>query len=180
MQLWVYSIVVSNCMSKITDIQPPCASLSSCDLGVQVHLETCSIMASKYISQESQSLRPSAYLSISDPSFQVPLQIDPISTCNCMSKRSWSPPPSSVSNGSEPSLWVWVRVQTEMFSNWPSGSSWNPNHPLGYSSMVKSQPIRIGPVVSGSPSGSSYRFIYGSCICSLLIVSNQNRVVSNR
>jgi len=48
---------------------------------------------------------------------------------------------SSVSNGSGPSLRVRVRVQTGPLPNWRSGSSINPNSPLGYGSMVNSQPI---------------------------------------
>jgi len=47
----------------------------------------------------------------------------------------------SVSNGSGPSLRVRVRVQTEPLPNWRSGSSINPNCPLGYGSMVNSQPV---------------------------------------
>jgi len=65
----------------------------------------------------------------------------------------------SVSNGSGPSLQVRVGVQTEPLPNWCSGLSINPNCPLGYSSMVNSQPVWSGRVVSGSPSGSIYRFI---------------------
>jgi len=67
--------------------------------------------------------------------------------------------PVSVSNGSGPSLRVRVRVQTEPLPNWRSGSSINPNCPLGYSSIVNSQPVRVGRVFSGLPSGSIYRFI---------------------
>jgi hypothetical protein len=48
---------------------------------------------------------------------------------------------ASVSNGSGPSLRVRVRVQTEPLPNWLSGSSINPNCPLGYGSMVNSQPV---------------------------------------
>jgi len=60
--------------------------------------------------------------------------------------RTWfgRPPDSlqtSVSNGSGPSLRVRVRVQTELLPNWRSGSSINPNCPLGYGSMVNSQPV---------------------------------------
>ena len=65
----------------------------------------------------------------------------------------------SVINGSGPSLRVRVRVQTELLPNWRSGSSLNPNCLLGYRFMVNSQPVRIGRVVRGSPSGSIYRFI---------------------
>jgi len=68
-------------------------------------------------------------------------------------------PMARVSNGSGPSLWVRVRVQTKQLPNWRSGSSINPNCPLGYVSMVNSQRVWIGWVVSGSPSGSIYRFI---------------------
>ena len=65
----------------------------------------------------------------------------------------------SVSNGSGPSLRVRVRVQTEPLPNWESGSSIYPNCARRYGSMVNSQPVWIGQVVSGSPSGSIYRFI---------------------
>jgi hypothetical protein len=64
----------------------------------------------------------------------------------------------SVSDGSGPSLQVQVRVQTEPLPNCRSGLSINPNRQLGYRSKVNSQPIWIGWVVSGSPSGSIYRF----------------------
>ena len=91
-------------------------------------------------------------------------------------------PPSltSISNGSGPSLRVRVRVQSESFPNWRSRSLIKLNRPLGYGLMVYSQTVWIGLVVSGSPSGSSYRFILRSCICSLLIVSHQNHVFSNQ
>jgi len=87
---------------------------------------------------------------------------------------------TSVGNGSGPSLRVRVQVQTKPLPNWWSGSSTNPNCTLRYGSMVNSQPVRIARVVSGSPSRSRDGFIYGSCICSLLIVSYQNRFLSNQ
>jgi len=64
----------------------------------------------------------------------------------------------SVSNGSWPSLWVRVRVQTEPLPNWRSGLSIKLNCQLGYGLIGNSQPIWIGRVVSGSPSGSIDRF----------------------
>jgi len=85
-----------------------------------------------------------------------------------------------VSKGSGPSLRVRVRIQTELLPNWCSQWSIDPNSPLGYGSMVNSQPVWIGWGVSGSIRGSIYRYISGSCICSLLIVSYQNRVFSNQ
>ena len=66
---------------------------------------------------------------------------------------------NSVSNGSGPSVRVRVRVQPEPLPNWRSGSSINPNRQFGYGSMANSQPVQIGRVISGSPSGSIYRFI---------------------
>ena len=64
----------------------------------------------------------------------------------------------SVSYGSGPSHCVRVRVQPELLPNWRSGLSINPDLQLGYGLMVNSQPVRIGRVVSGSPSGSIHRF----------------------
>jgi hypothetical protein len=59
----------------------------------------------------------------------------------CMLKHLMDWIISSVSNGSGPSLQVRVRVQTEPLPNWRSGSSINQNCPLGYGSMVNSQPV---------------------------------------
>jgi hypothetical protein len=87
---------------------------------------------------------------------------------------------TSVSNGFGPSLRVWVRALTTPLRYWRSELSIIPNCPLGYGSMVHSQPVRIGRVVSRSPSRFIYRFISGSFICSVLIVCYQNRIFSNQ
>jgi len=115
--------------------------------------------ASKYSSIFNRSWPPTVSTNMLNSGFQVHLRVHSISACKCISKlgRWW--PPSSVSNGSGPSLWVRVRVQTKPLPNWRSESSINPNCLLGYGSMVNSQPVWIGRVVSGSPSGSIYRFI---------------------
>ena len=91
--------------------------------------------------------------------------------------------PPSGSNRCGPSLTVRVPVQTEPVEKWRSGLSINPDCPLRFGSMVTTQPVWIERVVSGSPSRSPsrsiYRFIQGSRICSVLIVSYQHRVFSN-
>jgi hypothetical protein len=66
---------------------------------------------------------------------------------------------TSVSNRSGPSLRVRVWVKAELFPNWRSGLSTHLNCQFGYGSMEISQPVWIGRVVSGSPSGSICRFI---------------------
>jgi len=86
----------------------------------------------------------------------------------------------SASNSSGPSLWIQVRVETKALPQWRSGVSINPNCQLGHGSMVNSQRVWIGQDISGLPSRSIYRFIWGFCICSLLIVSYQNRIFSNK
>ena len=86
----------------------------------------------------------------------------------------------SVSNGSGPSLQVRVRVQPEPLLNRLSGLSINPNRQLGYGSIVNSQAVWIGLVVSGSHSGSIHWFNEGSCFWSMWIVSYQNRVFNNQ
>ena len=65
----------------------------------------------------------------------------------------------SVSNGSGPSNWdrVWVRAQ--MLANRRSGLSIHLKRQFGSGSMLISQPVWLGRVVSGSPSGSVCRFI---------------------
>jgi len=64
----------------------------------------------------------------------------------------------SVSNGSGPSLQLRVGVQPEPSRNWWSGWAINLNRRLGYGSMVNSQPVSNGRVVSGSPCESIHRF----------------------
>jgi len=69
----------------------------------------------------------------------------------------------SISNGSGPSLRVRVWVQTELSPKLWSGLSTHPNHQHRYRLMEISEPVWIGRVVSGSPSWTSYTFIYGPC-----------------
>jgi len=81
-----------------------------------------------------------------------------ISRHNCYPLIYWILETASVSNGSGLSLRVRVEVQPEPLPNWRSGLSIYLNRQLGYGSMVNSQSIWIGQVVSGSPSGSIHRF----------------------
>jgi len=62
-------------------------------------------------------------------------------------------------NGTRLSFQVQVRVPTEPLPNWPSGLSMKLNNQVGYRSMVNSEPVRNGQVVSRSPSRSIYWFI---------------------
>jgi len=109
--------------------------------------------------------------------------------CSSVSWSSWQCPldgqlllllTASVNNGSGPLCLVRVTVHTEPGPNWSSGLSINTNRQLRYGSMVYSQLVWIGRVVSGSPSGSIHRFIWGTRFWSLLIVSYQNRVFNNQ
>jgi len=87
---------------------------------------------------------------------------------------------ASVANDSRLSLRVWVRVQPQPVPNWRCGLSIHAHCQLGYGSMLNSQSVWIGEVVSGPPSWSIHRFNYGSCFWSVLIVSYQNRVSNNQ
>jgi len=64
-----------------------------------------------------------------------------------------------VSKGSGRSIRVQVQVQIEPCPKWLSGLPTNRDLQLGYGSNVNSQPVWIGRVVSGSPSGYMYSFI---------------------
>jgi len=66
--------------------------------------------------------------------------------------RLFTPP--SVSNNSGLSLRVRVLVRTKPLTHWRSRLSKIPNRQFGHGSMEISQPVRIGWVVSGLPSGS--------------------------
>jgi len=50
--LWVHLILACKWMSKLARLRPPSASQSSLNLGLQLDLQTRSIMASKYIVEE--------------------------------------------------------------------------------------------------------------------------------
>jgi len=63
---------------------------------------------------------------------------------------------TSVRNGSEMSLQVRVQVWAKPLSNCRPGPSINPNRQPRYGSMVNSQPVWIGRIVSGLPSESIY------------------------
>jgi len=102
---------------------------------------------------------------VSSRSFQLsywastPSQGDSLNARSCKDAASTMSHNTTVSNSSGPSLRVWVRLQTSALPHWRSGSAMDPNRQLRYSSMVISQLVRIGRAVSGSPSGSIYRFI---------------------
>jgi len=86
----------------------------------------------------------------------------------------------TVRNGLGTSHLVRVWSQPQPLPNWPSGLSINPHSQLGYGSMVNSQLVWIGWVVTRSPSRSIQTFNYGCCFWSMLIVSYQNRVFNNQ
>jgi len=102
---------------------PPSVSLNTLKYGLQVLLQTRSIMASKCISELTQCCLPSASPNSLDHGLQVHLQARPIATSKCISKlhhallmhlwvrsisvskciskltRSWPPSPSLRNNG---------------------------------------------------------------------------------
>jgi len=86
----------------------------------------------------------------------------------------------SDSYGCRPLFSVRIQLQTKPLPNWRSGLSIHPNHQLWNGWMAIYQPVSIGQVVSGSPSGSITRFIWGSCLCRVIIVSYQNRVCNSQ
>jgi len=68
--LQVGTIMASNRITKLTRWCPRCAFLCSLDYGLQVYLQTCSIVASMF----AQSLAPSASPNLLDPGLQVHLR----------------------------------------------------------------------------------------------------------
>ena len=110
-------------------------------------------------------------------------------TCNCGNLENWVqhglPRDERLAVCGRQSILRWCSTQCTQLGlatvpdcHFRSGSglSLYPNCQLGYSSMVISQPIWIGRVVIGSPSGSINRFNEGSCFWSMWIVSYQNHV----
>ena len=76
--------------SELARSRPPSASLSSLNLGLQLHLETRSIPASKCISEFSRSQSPSASPNAIDHSLKVHLQTRTITASKCIVKeRRW-------------------------------------------------------------------------------------------
>jgi len=76
------SIIACKCISKLALSQPRSASLSSLDLGLQVHVQTRSITASKCI------------FGLLHLALQVNLQTRSITVSQCISKLDWSWPRS--------------------------------------------------------------------------------------
>ena len=87
---------------------------------------------------------------------------------------------TSVSKSCGQWLQIQVRVQPEPLPNWWARLSMNPNCQLGYGAMVNSQPVWIGRVVRGSPSGSIHWFNWGSFFWNMWIVSYQHRILNNQ
>jgi len=88
--------MASQCISKPALSQPPSASLSVLDLGLQVNLQTRSITASKCMCEFTRSRPRSASPNWHDYGLPVHLWADSIPVSYCISKlaRSW---PQSVS-----------------------------------------------------------------------------------
>jgi len=83
--LWVHSILLSNCISKVARSWPQSASLCSLDLGLQLHLHTRSITASQCISEFPQCRSPIASPNSLDDGLQVHLWVHSISVSKCIS-----------------------------------------------------------------------------------------------
>ena len=65
--------MASKCMSQRAESRLPSTSLSSLNLGLQVHHQTHLSMASKHISEFTLSQFPNAYLNLLDTGLQVNL-----------------------------------------------------------------------------------------------------------
>jgi len=81
--------MASKCISKLAQSRPPGASLSSLDLGKQVHLYTHSITASKCISQFTPFRSPTASSHSLDHNIQLHVQTRSITAYKFT--RSWPP-----------------------------------------------------------------------------------------
>jgi hypothetical protein len=99
----------SKCISELARSRPHSASLSSLNLGLQLHLQTRSITASKCISKLARSRRsrpPSASLSSLNLGLQVHLQTRSIMASKCISEFPPSRPPSASPNSLDHGLGV--------------------------------------------------------------------------
>jgi len=89
------------------------SALSSLDLGVQVHLQTCSITASKCISEFTRSRPPSASPNSLDHGLQMQLWFNSISASKCTSTLPRTRPPSAYLS----SLNLGLQVHLQMYSD---------------------------------------------------------------
>jgi len=109
MHLWVHQMVVSNSISKHAQSLRWSISLTSLNLGLQLHLQTRSITSSECISQFTQSRSPIASANSFNDGLRVYLWVHSISVSNCINKhaqlRPQSVSPSSLDPGLQMHLW---------------------------------------------------------------------------
>ena len=89
------SITASKCISEFTQSRPPDASLSSLDLGLQMHLQPHSIPTSKCISEFTRSRSPNSSRHSLDLGLLGHLSVHSISVSNHAQSR---PPSTSLRN----------------------------------------------------------------------------------
>jgi len=142
--LQVHTMMASQSASPIS-LHHSLGDVGLLNHGLAVYLRTCSITAFKF--------------TLSWP-LQVNLNTHFITASECISeitRSSSSGAPRitlSVSKSSRPSHLVWVWVKCKLLPNQHSWFSIHQNCRLGCGSMHISQPVRIGLVVSRSPSRS--------------------------
>jgi hypothetical protein len=97
--LQIRCITASKCISKLARVRPPSASLSSfnlgfqvhpfvqLDIGLQVHLQTYLTTASKYISKFTRSRPPSASLRSLNCRLQVLLRLHLSPVCSQIGRK---------------------------------------------------------------------------------------------
>jgi len=86
--------IMAECISTLAWLWPPSASLSSLDLGLQVHLPCRSIMASNWISELTLSRPQSASPNWLHHGLQVHLGVQLILASKCISNNGWLRRPS--------------------------------------------------------------------------------------
>jgi len=90
------------------------SSANLLDCGLQLHLQTCSIMASKCISNVAQSQLPIASPNSLNCSLQLHLQTCSIAACMWISKLTPLRPPSASPNPLHQGLWLYRWVHSIM------------------------------------------------------------------
>ena len=109
---WIESQFPSRLPTELPppDWSPPCTPAISLNDALQLHLQTCSIMASKCISKPAGLLPPSASRNSPDHGLQVHLQTHSITASKCICKLGRLRPPSSHNHG------LHVHLQTRLIT----------------------------------------------------------------
>jgi len=111
-----HSIIACKCISQLAQSWPPSPSLSSLNLGIQLHIQTRLITTSKCISKLAQSRPQSASRNSLDYGLPVHPQTRSVTASKSISDFTQSQPPSASPNSLDHGFRVYLSVHLSLAS----------------------------------------------------------------